>query len=313
MTKLIRYYNQNRKKIWKIIIIIFSAFVLLQLVNYYYKIEDEKQKQQMLQNRTSEEINSTNVTTLTENKSVVTGKKVQKDTLQTATTVIDNFINYCNNHELEKAYNLLTKDCKTYIYKTQDMFEKAYYENVFEGSSKNCTVENWEGDIYKVRIAEDMLSTGKNNQGFAKEDYMLVKKEDGEYKLNINNFIGHREINETTQKDDIKVEVIEKNIYMENEEYKIKVTNNTESRMLLDTRSEPRSLYLEDKKGNKYPYYANELTDPMLTVEKGQTKEITIKFYSTYREDKNIQHIVFSDIILNNGQRSEKIIFKANT
>lgn len=313
MIKLIRYYNQNRKKIWKTIIIIFSIFVLLQLVNYYYKIQDEKQKQQMLQNKTSEEINNTKNTTVTENNSVVTGQKIQKETLQTAKTVIDEFINYCNNHELEKAYNLLTKDCKTYLYKTQEIFEKAYYENVFEGKTKNCTIENWEGNIYKVRFAEDMLSTGKNNNGYAKEDYITVKKEDEQYKLNINNYVGNRQINETTNKDDIKMEVIEKNIYMQYEEYKIKVTNSTGSRIILDTRSQGRSLYLQDKKENKYPYYANELTDPMLTVEEDQTKEITIKFYSTYREDKNIQYIVFSDIILNNGQRSEKIEFKAKT
>ncbi len=310
MIKLIRYYNQNRKKIWKIILIIFSAFLLLQIVNYFYKIKDEEQK--LIPKNQTSEINSTNTTTITENKSVVTGKKVQKDTLQTAVTIIDTFIEYCNNHELEKAYDLLTKECKTHIFKSQEMFEKAYYDNVFEGKAKKCTVENWEENIYKVRIADDMLSTGKNNNGYAKEDYITVKKEEDEYKLNINSYIGYKQINETTNKDNIKMEVIEKNIYMQNEEYTIKITNNTESRILLDTRTQGKSLYLQDKNGNKYPYYANELTDPMLTIEESQTKEIKIKFYSTYREDKNIQNIVFSDIILNNGQRSEKIEFKAN-
>ena len=310
MIKLIRYYNQNRKKIWKIILIIFSAFLLLQIVNYFYKIKDEEQK--LIPKNQTSEINSTNTTTITENKSVVTGKKVQKDTLQTAVTIIDTFIEYCNNHELEKAYDLLTKECKTHIFKSQEMFEKAYYDNVFEGKAKKCTVENWEENIYKVRIADDMLWTGKNNNGYAKEDYITVKKEEDEYKLNINSYIGYKQINETTNKDNIKMEVIEKNIYMQNEEYTIKITNNTESRILLDTRTQGKSLYLQDKNGNKYPYYANELTDPMLTIEESQTKEIKIKFYSTYREDKNIQNIVFSDIILNNGQRSEKIEFKAN-
>ena len=89
MIKLIRYYNQNRKKIWKIILIIFSAFLLLQIVNYFYKIKDEEQK--LIPKNQTSEINSTNTTTITENKSVVTGKKVQKDTLQTAVTIIDTF------------------------------------------------------------------------------------------------------------------------------------------------------------------------------------------------------------------------------
>ena len=50
----------------------------------------------------------------------------------------------------------------------------------------------------------------------------------------------------------------------------------------------------------------------MLTVESGQTKEVTIKFYSSYVSTKNINYIVFSNIITNNGQLSGKLEFRAS-
>ena len=50
----------------------------------------------------------------------------------------------------------------------------------------------------------------------------------------------------------------------------------------------------------------------MLTITEGQTKEITIKFYSLYSSNKNIKSIVFSNIITKIGRINFKSEFKAN-
>lgn len=308
---LIRYYNQNRKKIWGILIIIISAFILLQLLNYVLRKNNENKL--IAQNNALKEtnINSSNNTKLTTNQSVVTGESISSSQLQDATTVIDNFITYCNNKELEKAYDLLTDECKEEIYNTLEVFEQAYYNDVFNGESRNCTVENWINDTYKVKITENILSTGKSTNGYSKQDYITVKKVEDGYKLNINNYIGYTEINKITSKDNITMEVLSKNTYMEYEKYTIKVTNNTEDTMVLDSRTDAKSLYLQDSKELTYSSYSNELTEPTLTIPSGQTKEVTIKFYSSYISTKNIKYIVFSDLSLYNDQLSEKVEFKA--
>ena len=82
--------------------------------------------------------------------------------------------------------------------------------------------------------------------------------------------------------------------------------------MQLDNISNTESLYIEDSKGVKYPYYNHELTTPMITVSAGQTKEITIKFYSSYVSTKKIERIVFSNIMLKNGELGETVKFNAN-
>lgn len=307
---LMRYYNQNRKKIKGILIIIASAFVLLQLINGLYKKKSEEELESANNNEIAQ-IN-TNTTSITTNQSVITGENLSNNQLKTQISVIDEFISYCNQKELEKAYELLTDECKEQMYKTLEVFEQAYYNDIFKGGKMSCSTENWVNDTYKVKIFEDMLSTGKINNEYVKQDYITVKKVGNEYKLNINNYIEHKEINEETNRENIIVNVITKDTYMDYEEYTIKVTNNTGKDILLDGRTNVETLYLEDKNEKKYYSYSNELTKPMLEVPNGQTKEVTIKFYTSYVSTKKIKYMVFSDLILYDGELSEKIMLKVN-
>ena len=312
MHNLKRFYDQNRKGIWMAIIIIASIFILLQLLNYFARKNNEKE----LSNSVNiEEINinektNTNVN-LKSSTSAITGESVSSKNLNTATETIEKFINFCNEKNLDEAYNMLTEECKNQMYTSVDVFEQAYYNNVFNGEEKSCNIENWTGDIYKVNIVGDMLATGKSNNGYTKQDYITVKKEDNNYKLNINNYIGYKKIDKTTEKDGIEINIISKNTYMDNEQYTIKVINNSKNNISLDGLSNVKSLYLQDIKGAKYSAYVQELTEPTLKVQAGQTKEVTIKFYSNYVSNKNIEYIIFSDMIIYSGQGSEKIEFKA--
>ena len=155
------------------------------------------------------------------------------------------------------------------------------------------------------------MTTGKSNNGYSKQDYITVEEIEDGYKLNINNYIGYTQIDRQTEDNNIIMNVIGKNTYMDYEEYTIKVTNNNENTIVLDGRNDVKSLYLEDSNEAKSSAYTHELTDPMLRVEAGQTKEITIKFYSQYVSTKKIEYVVFSDLILYDSQSGEKIEFKA--
>ena len=310
MHKLRRFFYQNKNQIIKTMAIIVFIFIIIQLVNYLVKRNNENELSNTKQNTTV--INKEENKGLVSEQSAVTGQNVSKEQLKTATTAINEFMSFCNQQDLESAYNLLTDECKQQMYPSVEVFKQAYYNDVFNGEKKTCTIENWVGDTYKVNINEDLLATGKDNNGYSKQDYITVKKVNGEYKLNINNYIGYVQINKTTTKDNISMEVISKNTYKDYEEYTIKVTNKTENLIQLDNINSTKTLYLEDSKGAKYSYYNHELTEPMLTVEAGHTKEVTIKFYSSYVSTKSIRYIVFSNIITKNGQLSEKMEFRAN-
>lgn len=245
------------------------------------------------------------------NKSAVTGNEVSSTQLKNATTVINNFMDYCNKQDFENAYKLITEECKENMYNNVDAFKNSYYKNVFNGEKKNFTIENWVKDTYRVNITGDVLATGKVDT-YSKQDYITVKQEDGEYKLNINNYIGYTELNKKTTYNNITVEVVGRNTFKDYEEYKMIVTNGTGSTLQLDDVRNTESLYLEDSKGVKYPYYNHELTTPTVTVSSEQTKEITIKFYSSYVSTKKIERIVFSNMMLTAGNIGNSFKFNAD-
>ena len=313
MHKLRKFFYDNKNKIIKIGAFIIFLFIILQLLNKLVQIKNKKS----IENVAASNTTNANTTTqndnkgLISNKSAVNGSEVSKENLKNATDTIYKFVDYCNKQEIEKAYNLITEECKQQMYPTLDAFKNAYYGDVFNGKQRTCTIEHWVGDIYKVRMGEDILSTGKDT-GYAKEDYITIKKVDNEYKLNINNYIGTTKIEKTTTKDNITMEVLNKNTYKDFEEYTIKVTNKTNGIIKLDTTTSTKTTYIEDSNGRQYSYYNNELTDETLTFQRGQTAEVTIKFYSPYISTKSIKAIVFSNIIFNDNQLSDTIEFRAN-
>lgn len=308
MHKLRRFFYQNKYQIFAVVGAIVFVIIIIQLLNNLVK---EDISEEMINKSENIIINNESNQGMISEKSAVTGNEISKSKLDKATTAINSFIEFCNNQNLEEAYSLLTEECKKQIYSSLETFKQSYYKNVFNGEKKNCTIENWVNDTYKVNITGDILATGNYNE-YAKQDYITVKEEDDEYKLNINNYIGYTEINKVTTHDNAIIEVVNKNTFKDYEQYTIKVTNNTSKIMQLDNISNTDSLYIEDSKGVKYLYYNHELTTPMLTVSAGQTKEITIKFYSSYVSTKKIEKITFSNIMLKDGELGETMKMDVN-
>lgn len=304
MGKLRRYYNQNRKKIWQIIIIIGFAFLMLRLANFIAK----KQNEQNIQNVTVRQQANAKNNIVQGNTSQGNSSNTQVNKKTTETEVVKQFISYCNKKDLENAYNMITDECKEQMFNDIETFERIYYNSAFEGKSKDVVVDNWTNHTYLVYFKESALSTGKAKDENQRGDYItVVKDKDGNYKLNINNYIGYKEINKTKENQNIKMEVICSNAYMNYEEYKIKVTNQSDEEIILDRLTGTESIYLEDSKGMKYPFYGNELSIDQLTIPNGHTKIINIKFYNSYSSSKEIKTIVFSNLIKNNNQINYKI------
>lgn len=317
MQKIRLWYSSHRKKIWITVGIIAAVIVFVQLLNFFVSKVDKNDNEiprleEMEENTISEIKNETNID-LETTQSVITGESLPEKQLKEELSVIGNFFEFCNQKKLQEAYNLLSDECKSQMYNSLEIFEQTYYQDVFAGEKKIFSAENWIDNTYKVSITEDILATGKSNNGYSKQDYITVKETDEGYKLNINNYIGYEDINKTTEDEDnkIKVEVISKNTYMDRQEYTIRITNNNDTAVTIDGRTNAESLYLENNRGLDYPAYTHELTDPMLNIESGQTRELTIKFYCRYSSNMNIREMVFSDFIIYKGQGSKSVEVRA--
>lgn len=298
MYKLIRFFNQNRRGILIAVIIIALFLIGLQLLNNY--VANNSQENISQNNNVNQSINTgnRNINVTSTNTSAL-GNSISPGTVRDDTEIITSFIENCNNGNLEEAYNMLTENCKEEMFSTLDDFRSFYYGNIFNESKVTFEIENWINNTYKVDIIPDMLATGKANNT-VKQDYITIVNENGEDKLNVNNYIGRTSIEKSEEKDNVKITVNYKDVYMEYETYNMTIENNGQTIVVLDDLKGTESMYLEDQNEVRYNPYVHEITEDMMVVENGNTKTIDIKYYSRFSSTKNIRRMVFSRF--NNGQ-----------
>lgn len=297
---IIRYYNQNRKKVWGIIIIIIFAIVFLKLLNITYS----KQVKKKNENNNFETVTDSNVTNeissdakYNSDKSSIKGSSVLKSDLKNTQNILDNFFTACNNQKYEEAYNMLTDKCKELVYPSLKSFKFNYYDNVFKGEKKSYSFENWFGNTYYVKLTQDALSTGKvESAKDAKYDYITIENN----KLNISTYIGSKEINKTKQSKNIIVRVDSKDTFMDYEIYNITIKNNNDSSICLTDTKSTNDIYIKDTNGIKYGVYNHELLKNKMIIESGYTKKLSFKFYSSYISNKEIKSLTFKSIDVNN-------------
>lgn len=289
MNRLIKFYNQNRYIIWMAVLIIIAIIALIQILNNFAL------KRSGLKNNIDQNANSTN--TINKNYSVITGKEVKEEVSQ----IIDEFINYCNNQEVEKAYGLLSEECIKTLYPTLEDFTQKYYEKLFI-NKKTYLYQSWisydNKYTYKVDFLDDMLATGTASTSSI-IDYYTVVKDNQNYKLNINKFIGITDINKTETKNNITIYVNRKKVFMDYETYEIEIKNNSEKEIMLDSLQDTDTVYVENDSKQQYYWTSHEILEEDITIKRAQGKKIDIKFNKEYKPSKEAKKIVFSEIMLN--------------
>ena len=302
MNKIIRYFNQNRRKIYTIIVIVAFGYFLLQFANYmaansYNNIEPNKvvnQNENIIVGQDNINIDSA----ITGTTGGTTAKK--------ETEVIQQFIQYCNEGKTTEAYNMLSNECKENIYPKLDNFIKDYYKNNFN-ESKSFNIQRWTGSIYKVDLKENMLHTGKISTE-NKQDVMTVVYDEGTYKLNINSFIRRTQLNKLTKIEDISIKILYKDTYMNYETYIFEVENKSGKNIYLDNLEKSSTTYIVDENDVKHTANLNELGQEQLQIYPYSKNEIQITFSNSYISGRDYSKIVFENVILDEANNESKKI-----
>lgn len=293
MYNLIRFFNQNRKKIITVILIIVFIIAVIQILNFISKQQKTSDLENIIiknENYGDEVVSS---------KSPITGKSVPEDELKSASDVIKQFMEYCNNSNVESAYSLLTNECKEEMYPTLNDFNNIYFKYTFGGEKKTYTIENWIDNVYQVRITGDILSTGKIDNATTKQDYITIVEENNELKLNINKYVGRSNPDKVTEIDNIKFTITQVDTYMDYKEYNLLIENNSSNDILLDTSNDTKSIYLIDRNDKKTYFLSSEITPNQFVVQSKYKTNLKIKFAYEFASNNSLKNIVFSKSILN--------------
>lgn len=307
INRLIRYINQNRRKIILVVGVIAGIIIVIQLLNSLAK--------KQLDYIAKEDIKVGTQNVYQPNKTILTNTTVEENQAKENSNIIEEFVQSCNNGETQKAYDLLTDECKEILYPTLDKFDNNYCKKIFT-SKKTYNIQSWitygYNYTYKVRFLEDILSTGEYNSE-ALEDYITIVDNNNQTKININSYIARQKINGEQKNQDVIINVISKDIYKEYEEYEIKVTNNRDEDILLDGLEAVDSIKLiGDSDEVQYQAFTNELSNYDVKIPSKNTKKIRIKFSKEYNPKREICKMYFSNIILNIEKYKENKEDKSN-
>ena len=295
MNWLMRIYNQNRKIILIIIIVIIFIIILLKGLNYFA----EKQLEE--KNKEAENTANEIADVYHRNVSALYGEdEVPSYNAEAYNNTLDSFLTYCLNGDINNAYNLLSDECKAELYPTQKVFEEQYYSNIF-GANKTYNYQFWAGRTYQVTISDDILKTGGTGNKTV-DYYTLIKDGEDKYKLNINGFIAKGEINATKSENGIDITVQSILQYNNYTIYEVKIKNNTDKTILLDSQTNSNSIYAINNTADSGDVTLRAYTEDLyvndLIIGQNQENTIRIKFSANYSSTIDISSIVFSDIIM---------------
>lgn len=294
-SNLRRSISKNRYKILAIIVAIILVLCLIQILNEFAKVENKKQNENTISIQTN---------IYKPQETAVLGSNVKEEKQEQNTKVMDEFITYCNSKEIEKAYNLLTDECKKEKFSNNiENFKKDYVEKIFT-TNKTYNMQAWingENPTYKVRILNDVIATGST--GEVVEDYVTIVRENNDYKINLNSYIDSKtNINKQTKQGDIVAIFLGKETNMNYEIYNIKIENNTENTILLDTKTKQKSVYATGSNGATYTAFMYEIEDTFLTIKPRIHKTISIKINKIYSPNIQVNKLTFTDVVMNQDE-----------
>lgn len=290
MNNIIRFWNQNRKGIIAGIIAIVLIVAIIQGLNQMAK-ETREQKNELPPIEKEEELPT---------QSIIGGGNVSKEIAKGNVALIEEFVQACNNGEISKAYEMLTDECKEVLFKTEDNFKRGYYDIIFKNkriSDIESFLDGGRRYTYQVKLYDDVLASGNAKNPDAYQDYITIDENAKNGKLNINSFIYQQEINQEKEVDGIKITILTKEIYKDNEKYQIKIENNTNKRILIDTRKQSKSIYLLGNNNVTYNSNIAEIGSVLYEIPAHLYRTYTLRFNKIYSASIGSKAIVFSDIV----------------
>ena len=270
------------RKHGRIILIIFIIWLVIFLANLYLKLRPK-------------EINISK--SYNPNNPVMDeGESIPNRLKKTINDKIQEYFDFCNNKEYENAFNMLTDECKEYIYNNDIEEFKLYIDNIFN-NKKIYNLQNYSNVddiyIYNIKILDDVTANGATEEYTVYQDKISLHYNKDNIKISNQGYIGSKEINKETENDDMKVKVIKKEMSYYREEYTLEIRNKTDGYIMIsdDLGSDQVTLNLGDQ-----TRVALNTVNSNIVVLPGETSQITLLFDKYYDDKVNPKEIKFNNV-----------------
>lgn len=275
--KIKHFFRKNKKIIFVIVIIWLFIFFINQILKLYTP-EPEIEN------------------TYEPHVSVIDSSQKVPEKYQTNIEgLIEEYVTYCNNNDFDKAYNMLSKDCKEYAYPTYEDFIE--HLKVVMYTPKKYSIQNYSNlddlYIYSINYTDDFLATGLTNTeySYTEEKMAFKKNEDDQLEMSVGNFIKHENINFSTENEYLKIDVKDRIVNYATEEYTIRFTNRTNYDIVISDYVEESEITLS---------LSNEVRGAEqhedIVLGSNETKDIKIVFSKYVDDSDNSNFINFNNI-----------------
>lgn len=218
------------------------------------------------------------------------GGRVPENELSSVNETLENYLTYCKNKEYENAFNMLTDDCKNFLYNNNIENFKTYVDSVFTTYNNYSYNQNYSNVnnkyIYDVTILNnDILSTGTTG-GYDKyeEKITIVNEDDGTKKISNQGYIDNEEIGIDAEDDNIRVRINSKDMSYTRVGYNLTITNKTDKTIVIADNEASKEVTL-----NVNGYYQNAINIDSINavLAPGETKDLQFVFDRFYDSQDN--------------------------
>lgn len=211
---------------------------------------------------------------------------------------IKEFIDACNEKNYEKAYELISEDCRKTIFNDDIENLKTYIDTIFN-EKKIYNIQNFTNKngnyIYTVTILEDIMKTGLTGTDSLDEyeETFSMKEENGEIKLSIKGFIESNELNKLYEDDYFRLVVNSVNYEYDTVTYNVSIRNKTDGIIVLEDFSEDFEIAIKTK--GSYRKRTGFYREPVI-IRTNATGYFDLSFNRFYDEKGQVDSLILNDV-----------------
>lgn len=231
------------------------------------------------------------------------------NTRLSTTSYIKLFLELCNNQKTDSAYELLSDECKNVLFPEKEIFVEKYC-NIYFPYAKSTSISKYgENNTYKIEFKDDIITTGgsSNNDMI---DYITVLNNG---KLNIASYVKKEQINKSSNNSYVKVNVLDRYVFFDREEYEIEVENFTTADMILDDINGSGTIYLLDEDGEKNSLDIVNYQEQDLRIQGNKKGKVKLRFSRSYNKQKKYKMFAFENIKIINYRYTDKNMINSDT